>query len=273
MLGEVEDQRANYLDAAREYHRAAEIEPSETYIFDLATFLLQHKKYAGFLDESIKFFRYGVSRFPKSSSLTVGLGATLYASEQYNEAVKVLCAAVDLNPDDRRPAEFQGKARRVSPELAAEVDRRLGDFAERLPENPATNYYYALSLWEQDGGQEVNNLSMVESLMRKAESKAPNWYEPHFELGMIYKSDKRFAEAIQEMQRAEEIEPEFSPAHFQFAILYGRMGDKQNAAREAAIVKRIEDDGRKSYAEQAIEKWDKTYLPLLGSVVSQLSGR
>ena len=254
LLGEVEDRNGSYLAAAREFHRAAEIDPTETYIFDLATFLVQHKKYEGFLEASVKFFRYGVSKFPKSSSLMVGLGVALYASEQYDEAVRVLCEAVDLNPDDRRPVEFLGKARRVSPELAQEVDRRLEDFAERYPDNAATNYYYAFSLWQRGGGQEGNNLAKIEGLMRKAEAKAPQWYEPHYQLGVLYESEKRYTEAIQEMQGAVEIEPEFSPAHFQLAVLYGRTGDKQNAAQQAAVVKELKDRARRSDVEQAVEK-------------------
>ena len=63
LLGEVDDRRGDYVTAAREYHRAAEIDPSESNIFDLATFLLQHQKYVGFLDDSIKFFRYGWRSF------------------------------------------------------------------------------------------------------------------------------------------------------------------------------------------------------------------
>ncbi len=110
LLAAVEDRRGNYVDAAKEYHRSAELEPTESNIFDLATFLLQHKKYVGFLDDSIKFFRYGVSKFPHSSQMMVGLGVALYAANEYDEAVRVLCAAVDLDPSDRRPIQFLGRA-------------------------------------------------------------------------------------------------------------------------------------------------------------------
>jgi len=147
LSGEVEERRGNLVDAAREYHRAAELDPSESNIFDLATFLLQHKKYVGSLDDSIKFFRYGVAQYPRSSQMMVGLGVALYADTEYDEAVRVLCAAVDLDPKDRRPIQFLGRASRVSPQLAQEVDRRLRDFVQRYPENSAANYFYALGLW------------------------------------------------------------------------------------------------------------------------------
>ena len=241
LLGEVEERHANYLDAAKEYHRAAEIDPSESNIFDLATFLLQHKQYVGFVDESIKFFRYGVSKYPQSSKMMVGLGVALYASAQYDEALRVLCAAVDLDPKDRRPIEFLGKARRVSSELAKEVDRRLEDFAQRYPKNAATNYYYAVSLWERGGGEEGKNIDKIEALLRKAETEDPRWYEPHFQRGILLQSEKQYPEAIREMVRTVKIKPDFGPAHYRLATLYGQTGEKSLAARELAIIQSIKN--------------------------------
>lgn len=245
LLGAIEGRSANYLDAAREYHRAAEMDPSESNIFDLATFLLQHKKYVGFVDESIKFFRYGVAQYPRSSQMMVGLGVALYASEQYDEAIRVLCAAVDLDPTDRRPVEFLGKARKVSPELAAEVDKRLQDFAERYPENAAITYYYAYSLWQRGGGEEGKNLDKIEALLHRAEARAPGWYEPHYQMGVLYESEGRYTDAIREMQETVKIEPGFAPAHFRLAVLYGRAGDKARAALESAVVQRIKNQDRR----------------------------
>jgi len=254
LLGEVEDRCTNYPEAAKEYHRAAEIDPSESNIFDLATFLLKHKKYVGFLDDSIKFFRYGVAQFPRSSKLMVGLGVALYAANEYDEAVGVLCAAVDMDPTDRRPIQFLGRAQRVSPELAEEVDRRLRDFAERYPENAATNYFYALSLWERGGGEEGRNLEKIERLLRKAAMLSPEWYEPHYRLGVLWEAEKRYPDAIREMQNAVKIDPDFFPAHFQLAILYNRTGDKPRAAAEALAVKRLKEKDNKDETDHDVTR-------------------
>ena len=255
LLGAIADRRANYLDAAGEYHRAAEMDPSESNIFDLATFLVQHKKYVGFVDESIKFFRYGVAQFPRSSQMMVGLGVALYASEQYDEAVRVLCTAVDLDPTDKRPIEFLGKARKVSPDLAQEVDQRLEDFAVRYPESAATNFYYAQSLWERGGGEEGKNLERIQALLSKAEARAPGWYEPHYRLGVLFESQKQYRDAIREMKKTVAIEPDFAPAHFRLAVLYNRAGDKVRAAHESAVVQRIKErDREEDTGQNDVEK-------------------
>lgn len=241
LLGEVDDRRGDYLTAAREYHRAAEMDSSESNIFDLATFLLQHKKYVGSLDDSIKFFRYGVAQFPRSSRMMVGLGVALYAANEYDEAVRVFCRAVDLDPKDQRSIQFLGRASRVSPALAEEVDRRLKDFAERYPDNAATNYFYALSLWERGGGAEHRNLAQIERLLHKAETLSPGWYEPHYQLGVLYESEARYPDALREMSRAVKIDPDFFPAHYRLAVLYNRIGERDEAAAEASLVKRLKE--------------------------------
>ena len=79
LLAEVNEKSGDYKGAASEYYRAAQLDPTEGNIFDLASFLLQHKNYEGFLDNALTFFRYGVQKYPRSAKLTVGLGVTLYA--------------------------------------------------------------------------------------------------------------------------------------------------------------------------------------------------
>lgn len=241
LLGEWQEQSGDYSAAAREYYRAAELESSESYIFDLADFLLQHKKYSGYLPESVKFFRFGVEKFPRSSKMLVGLGVALYASEEYDQAVKVLCAAVDLAPDDQRPVALLGMARKVSPELAEQVDRRLEDFAKRYPQNAAANYEYALSLWDRRSGEQGLNLDRIEALLRNAIAKAPNWYQPHYQLGLVYESKAQPREAIREMRKAISLEPTFKPAHFHLAVLYKRVGDKARAALESTKARQLDN--------------------------------
>lgn len=239
LLGDIDDREGNYIDAAREYHRAAELDPSEPDIFDLATFLLQHKKYVGALDDSIKFFRYGVQKFPRSSRMMVGLGVALYAASEYDDAVRAFCAAIDLDPSDQRPIQFLGRASKVSPEMAIEVDRRLKGFAERYPDSAATNYFYALSLWERGGGEQGRERDVIERLLRKATTISPKWYEPHFELGVVYEAEERYPDAIAEMKKAVAIDPDFFPAHYRLSVLYNRSGNRTAAAAEAKLVKKL----------------------------------
>lgn len=239
LLGDVEVRRGDLVSAAREYHRAAELEPSEANIFELATFLLQHRKYIGALDDSIKFFQYGVTQYPRSARMMIGLGVAQYAATEYDQAVRDFCSAVDLDPTDQRPIQFLGRASKVSPSLASEVDRRLEDFAQRYPQSAAANYFYALSLWERGGGREGQGQDKIEVLLKRAETISPRWYEPHYQLGVLYQAQKRYPEAVREMQKAVEIDPDFYPAHYRLALLYHWVGKRSASAAEAALVENL----------------------------------
>ncbi len=77
--------------------------------------------------------------------------------------------------------------------------------------------------------------------MRRAESLSPAWYEPHYQLGVLYEAEKKYSEAMHEMQEAVKIDPEFVPAHYRLAVLYNRAGRRSDAAAEALIVKQLKE--------------------------------
>ncbi len=243
LMAEIDNRKGDYRAAAQEYHRAAEMEPTEEHIFELATYLVQHKQYVGALNDAIKFYRYGVEKFPSSARLRVGLGVALYAASDYDEAVRVFCEAIDLNPKDTRPLQFLGRASLVSPELAPAVDARLKEFEERYPDNAAANYFYALALWERSGEAAGKDRTEIVRLLRRAEALKPGWYEPHFQLGVVYESQQKYADAIIEMKRAVAIDEDYFPAHYRLAILYNRMGQRAKAKTEADLVKRLQAKG------------------------------
>jgi tetratricopeptide (TPR) repeat protein len=145
LLAEVNEKSGDLKTAALEYHRAAELDPSENNIFDLASFLLQHSNYEGFLDKSLTFFQYGVQKYPQSAKMTVGLGVALYAEGRYDDAVQTLCAAVDLDPTDPKPFQFLGKVSTISPARIPEIRSRLEKFVELYPNNGPAIYYYAMA--------------------------------------------------------------------------------------------------------------------------------
>jgi hypothetical protein len=47
------------------------------------------------------------------------------------------------------------------------------------------------------------------------------------------------------MQTAVKIDPDFFPAHFRLAVLYGRTGNKSKAAAEAVAVKQLKERDNK----------------------------
>ncbi len=263
LLAEVSEKTGDYKNAATEYHRAAELDPSEENIFDLASFLLQHKNYEGFLDNALTFFRYGVQKYPRSAKLTVGLGVTLYAESRYDDAVETLCAAADLDPKDPKPFQFLGKVSTVSPARTAEIRKRLERFVHLYPNNGPAIYYYAMSLWQRSEGEPAADLATIEVLLKKAIAAAPDFYEAHYQLGILYQDEQKYQDAIREFNQTLRLRPDYNRAHYRLFLLYSRTHQKQLADQHLAILKQIkqedaeaeevEDNPGNTQAKQTVE--------------------
>lgn len=237
LLAEADEKSGDYQGALEAYYRAAKLQPSADNIFDLASFLLQHPSYEGFVDRALVFFRYGVEKYPRSAKLTVGLGVALYEQGRYDDAIQTLCAAVDLNPSDPKPFEFLIKASKASPAHLPEIRRRLEKFVSLYPDNGPANYYYALSLWYSSEEVPRTDAAKIERLLQKAISAKPDYYEAHFQLGVLYQSELRYQDAITEFRRTVSLRPDFDSAHYCLALMYNRTHQKQLADEQFAIVK------------------------------------
>jgi len=242
LLAEVDEKSGDYKAAALEYHRAAQLDPSENNIFDLASFLLQHPNYEGFLDNALKFFEYGVEKYPRSAKMTVGLGVALYAEGKYDDAVRTLCAAVDLDPTDPKPFQFLGKVSTASPARIPEIRDRLQKIVQLYPGNGPAIYYYAMCLWRRSEGEAAADLPTVEALLKRAIAAAPALYEAHFELGILYQDQQRYQDAIRELNQTVALRPDFNRAHYRLFLLYSRTHQKQLADEHLAILKQIKHE-------------------------------
>ena len=242
LLAEAIDKSGDTKGAANEYYRAAELDPSEQNIFDLASFLLQHKTYEGFLNNALIFFRYGVQKYPRSAKLTVGLGVALFANSNYDDAVQTLCAAVDLDPRDPKPFEFLGKVSTASPAHIPEIRKRLAAFVHLYPDNGPATYYYAMSLWQRAQGEPAADMATIKALLEKAIAADPNFYEAHYQLGILYQDQQKYEDAIREFNQTIKLRPDYNRAHYRLFLLYTRTHQKQLADEHLAILKQIKQE-------------------------------
>jgi tetratricopeptide (TPR) repeat protein len=197
----------DFRGAAAAFQRAAAADPSEDNLFDLGNHLIAHNG----PKDARKVLLWGLERHPRSARLHVALGVAAYALGDYDEAVKALCEAVDLDPSDPRPLTFLGQMIGVSAALEPELQRRLGMMADRYPANAQALYFYGLSLLAHP-----EKRAQSEALFRKAAALDPKDARPHFELGRMYGDQNRLDEAIKALQRDVQLEA----AHYRLARIY-----------------------------------------------------
>ena len=239
LLGELDEQLNDPLDAVREYERAARMDPSEQNYFEWGSELFLHNA----SEPAVEVFTRGSSAYPKSARLLTGLGAALYAKGTYDEAARRLCQAADLEPTKPAPYLFLGKIEKATPALLPCSEPKLAGFAREQPENALANYYYAISLWKRARVSENRqDVGQVEALLKKAVAINPEFDEGYLQLGIVHVSRADIEQALRDFQKAIEVNPHLAEAHRQLGLLYQRTGEAAKAQWEFDAYEHIEKE-------------------------------
>jgi tetratricopeptide (TPR) repeat protein len=235
LLGDVDEAAGNLLGAAEEYQLAAHMDPTEEHLFDWGNSVLQLRAY----EPATRVFDAAIARYPRSARLRIGLAIAQYALGYYRDAVQSFCLAADLAPSDPRPYEFLGEMYGVSPELAEEVTRRLGQFVEAQPRNALARYYYAMNLWKGTRSADSVDLRRVEALLEEAVALDPTLAKGFLQLGILYADQRRYPAAIRAFRTATRLEPGQAQTHYRLAQAYRRTGQEALAVQELETFKRL----------------------------------
>jgi tetratricopeptide (TPR) repeat protein len=250
LLGEVEEKDGKFVPAANEYELAAHADPSESNLFDWGSELLLHRT----LGPSIEVFQDAAQRYPASQRLAIGLGMALYAHGNYDEAVKSLLRAADLNPSDPSCYLFLSRAYDSSPSQADEVIQRFRRYSELQPRNGQALYYYAMSLWKGKRAQDPTlDLHQIETLLKKSIELDPKLAESHLQLGNLYSDQSKYPEAIPEYLRALDLDPDLGDAHYRLGQAYVRTGQKGPAQEHIEIYQKLREQHLADIEKQRAE--------------------
>jgi tetratricopeptide (TPR) repeat protein len=232
-LGDAEEKLGSPVEALREYQRAAELEPSESYIFDLGDELLTH----GAAEQAVEVFTRGARLFPRSSRMLLGLAVACYSKSAYDQAREHFFAAADLNPADPTPYLFLGKVQSGAISQSDGFAERMERFVKLHPENAWANYYCAISIWKRS--EDTTTVARAQSLLETAVRLDPQLGAGWLELGVLHADRREDAQAIAAWQRAIAASPRMEQAHYRLAQAYLRMGEPAKAKREMELFEQL----------------------------------
>ena len=236
LLAEVEEKLGNPLEAVGEYQRAAELNPSESNLFDWGAELLMHRA----VEPALEVFTKGNRLYPRSVRMLAGLGASWYARGSYEHGAQSLCEASDLDPNDANPYLLMGKMQAAETTSSEAIGERLERFVRLQPQNALANYYYAVSLWKRrTSPEDVADSAQVKFLLERAVHLDPKLGPAHVQLGVLYSEQKNFSTAIDAYRQAIEASPEMEEAHYRLAQAYRQTGELAKAQAELQLYEQI----------------------------------
>ena len=236
LLGQIEERDGQYIVAVKEFEKAAHMDPSEDNVFDWGSEFLLHRTY----EPAVDVFQQGSLRYPASPRMKIGLGMALDLEGKYDEAVKALLSAADLDPRDARCYLFLSKAYDSSPNQAEDVIQRFKRYAELEQDNALAQYYYAMSLWKGKRAEDgTPDFPAIESLLKKSIALDGKLAEAHVQLGNLYADRHEYAKSILEYARALELDPNLADAHYRLGQDYVHSGQKDRAQAEFDVYQRL----------------------------------
>jgi len=236
-LGDRAEASGDPLAAVREYEKAVRLNPSEQNYFAWGTELLLHRA----IKPAAEVFEKGSAAHPKSARMLAGLGAALYASGDYANGARRICAAADLQPADATPYLFLGKMEKAAPDPLPCAEQKLAQFAHTQPANAQASYYYAVSLSKRARGSENSaNAQQIEALLQRAIAADPKFDEAYVQLGILNAARGKFAQAISAYKKAIEVNPQSSEAHYRLALAYKRVGEEGESEQELRLFKQAD---------------------------------
>ena len=235
-LADTEEKLGNALEAVREYQRAAELDPSESNLFDWGAELLLHHA----PQPAMEVFAKGNRMFPHSSRMLIALGVAWQAQGANDRALRCLFEASDLNPSDPTPYLFLGKMQNAEIVHSTGFMEKMERFSKLQPENPLANYYYAVALWKRaNDSADAPTAAQIESLLNKAIHLNPKLDVAYLQLGILYGAGGNFPKAIAAYQKARDVSPELEEPHYRLADAYRRVGEKTKAEHELQLFKEL----------------------------------
>lgn len=178
---------------------------------------------------------------PQSFDARFYLGRVRYSMRDYDGAARSLREAVALNPRHAQARFFLGTAL----EAAGNADAALAEYQELIKIDPqsAMGQVGLGALLIKQG-----KTSEAISTLQRAVALDPKSFEANFALGRALILAQRFAESVEPLRTATRILPERPEAHYQLGLALRRQGNTEEAAREFAVVDRLNAEFRTNAA-------------------------
>ncbi len=162
-------------------------------------------------------------------------GIALLDASQYEAAVQAFQHVADMRPD-YADAYTNMAIVEISWERYNDAKPHLAKALSLLPGDPRALYYRALV--ERNAGQIQEAITDLQAML----AKYPLAKDGLRELGFSYYQAHDYPKAREEYEKLQAIDPDDLAAHYQLAILYRRLGEKQKAAIESAKFADQKDD-------------------------------
>lgn len=238
LFADIEEEQGNYKAAAEHFKTAAELDPSEANLYALGVEFLRHWTFPA----AIKVYEFGLTKYPSSDRLRVGLGVAEYGNSNYARAIPIFTELLAASPDNALYADLLGRScLSLSEELSCDS---LQTFALKHPQNATAATFAAANILRRPENERDTQLArrLLEQAI-SADSKVP---EAYFQMGVLDEQEMKWQESVKALEKAVALRPEYSQAHYRLGRAYRRLGQNEKAEQELALSQEYGEQEKKT---------------------------
>lgn len=224
-------------EAIRALQYAIDLEPTNvTNYLELGNVLLADRR----IVPALELAKRTVNAFPDTSGAFILKGQVELAALHFTEAIDSFTSALQFEPVSSDAmiglARAQGGAG-MNEQAKATLDRAIKKFPEKAP--------FELELAElllkeaERGNKDAD--ARAEELLKSAIARDEGLAEAHYQLGNLALRRGNPAKALVYLQSAAKLEPQSAKVHFALSRAYRRLGQDQEAARQAALYGKLKE--------------------------------
>jgi len=188
---------------------------------------------------ALKALRDAVALAPNHFDAQLSLGRLLFGMGDDNGAIRAFHTALTLQPSHPQALFFLASTEERTGDTAA----ALATYRSLIAAHPEM-FEGHLGLGALLLKRGAANLEEGLKELTRALEISPNLYEARVALGRALVANNHSQEALMHLERAAQIAPENPEPHYQLSLAYRKLGRKDDAAAQAAIVKRIHESRR-----------------------------
>jgi tetratricopeptide (TPR) repeat protein len=224
-------------DAIHLLQEAVELEPANvTNYLELGDILLANRR----IIPALEMAKRTANAFPDSSRAFLFKGQAELEAAYFTDAVGSFTRAVHLDPAN--PDGTIGLARaQMGAGTSAQAKATLERAIRSSPEKARFELELALLLLKEAETGDKDAEAKAERLLKSAVARDNTLAEAHYQLGSLALQRGPVSSALIYLQTAAKLEPESAKVHFALSRAYRRLGQNEEAARQAALYDKLKE--------------------------------
>lgn len=239
LLGDLDEKKGAFREAAEHYSRAVALEPTEDNVWSFAFELLRHWSFEAAAAE----LESAVVKFPESPRLRLGLGTAYFGEANFGKAVPVFAELLRQDTENALYAEMLGMSCTAVLDAVQPDCNVLVRYAQAHPKDAKAAVAAAAGLMQDaPGGEQID---VAYRLLHGAIAADSKLADARYRLGLLDQEQNNWAQSIPSLESAIALKPDYAQAHYRLSLAYWRAGRKPEAKAQMEL--------EKKYAQQQAE--------------------